>query len=111
MQLLHGDDRRGAADAGGADAHLLPQQGAGVGGVLPVALNLHRVVKIGRDLLTAAGITGQEAVPPHVARLTLNMKLPFVLVHNILLAIGLQYLSIIADFRSVCKIDKPEANL
>ena len=47
VQLLHGDHRRGAADAGGADAHLLPQKGSGIGGVLPVALYLHRVIKVG----------------------------------------------------------------
>lgn len=59
-----------------------PRTGSGIGGVLPVALYLHRVIKVGCDLLAAAGITGQETVAAHVAGLTFDMKLQLVFVHD-----------------------------
>ena len=106
VQLLHGDHRRGAADAGGADAHLLPQKGSGIGGVLPVALYLHRVIKVGCDLLAAAGITGQETVAAHVAGLTFDMKLQLVFVHDNPPCSDKKLFFIIPPFFHHCKIYK-----
>ena len=106
VQLLHGDHRRGAADAGGADAHLLPQKGSGIGGVLSVALYLHRVIKVGCDLLAAAGITGQETVAAHVAGLTFDMKLQLVFVHDNPPCSDKKLFFIIPPFFHHCKIYK-----
>ena len=75
VQLLHGDDGGGPADAGGADAHLLPQQGARPGGILPVGLHLGRIVEVGGDFFAAAGVSGQQAVPAHVPFAAFNMEL------------------------------------
>ena len=45
VQLLHGNGGRGSADAGGADADLLPQQGAGINVVLPVHSDMDGVIE------------------------------------------------------------------
>ncbi len=82
VEFLHSDNRRGTANACGTDTDLLPQEGAGVGRVLAVGLDLSGLVKIGRDFLTAAGVPGQKAVPPYVPFLTLNMKLKLVRLHG-----------------------------
>ena len=75
VQLLHGDGGRGAADAGGTDGDLLPQQGAGVDGVLPILGHEVRVVKQGGDFFAAAGVAGQDHIPAHVALHTVDVKL------------------------------------
>ena len=82
-KLLHGDDGRGAADTGGAHRNLFSQQLAGIGGIFPVGLYLHRVVKIGRDFFAAARVAGQDAVPAHVPRGAFDMKLLLMLVHGL----------------------------
>ena len=81
-QLLHGDDRRGAANAGGADADLLTQQGAGVNVVLPVHANVNRVVKVGGNGLASAGITGQKYIAAYVAFLAADVKLHSNVLHR-----------------------------
>ena len=80
-QLLHGDDGGGTADAGGANRDLLPQQGAGIGGILPVGLDLDGVVEIGRDLLAPARVSRQDTVAAHVPLFTLYMELQLMFLH------------------------------
>ena len=76
-QLLHGDGSGGPADAGGGDAHLLPQQRAGIGNILPVGHHVDGVFKIPGDLLAPPRVAGEQAVPSHVALLAVDVKLPF----------------------------------
>ena len=82
MQLLHGDRGRGAANARGADGDLLPQEGAGVDGELPVAGDKVCIVKQGGYGLASARITGKDAVTAHIAGLAVNMKLLFQFLHK-----------------------------
>ena len=82
VQLLHGDGSRGAADAGGADRHLFPQHRAGVDVELPVHADVHRVIKVRRDCLASARVTGQKYVPSHIALLAVNVKLHSDILHN-----------------------------
>ena len=82
VQLLHGDGGRRAADAGGADGDLLPQQGAGVDGVLPILGHEVCVVKQGGDFFAAAGVAGQDHIPAHVALHTVDMKLLLQFLHE-----------------------------
>ena len=74
-QLLHGDSGRGAADAGGHHAHLLPQEGAGVGGVLPVCLDMNGSLKVLGDGLAPPRVAGKDAVLAHLSGGTLDVKL------------------------------------
>ena len=74
-ELLQGDHRRRSPDARGADADLLPQQGAGIDVKLPVVGHMDGVVKIAGDDLTPAWVARQNAVPAHVPGGTLDMKL------------------------------------
>ena len=82
VQLLHGDGGRGAADAGGADGDLFAQQGAGVDGELAVAGHKLRVIKQRGNGLAPPGVSGEDAVAPHVALLAVNMKLFFQFLHK-----------------------------
>ena len=81
-QLLHGDGRRGAADAGGHHAHRLAQEGAGVGDVLPVGLDMHRVVEVFGDLPAPPRVPREDAVPAHLAGETLDVKLKLTRLHR-----------------------------
>ena len=80
-QLLHGNGGRGAADAGGANAHLLAQQRAGVDVVLPVHAYMDRIIEVGSDGLAPARIAGQEYIPAHVPFFTANVKLHTNILH------------------------------
>ena len=82
VQLLHGDGGGGAADAGGADGDLFPQQGAGIDGEFAVLGHKMGVVEQGRDLFAAAGVAGQDDVTAHVALHAVDMELFVQLLHS-----------------------------
>ena len=82
VQLLHGDGGRRAADARGADADLLPQQGAGIDIEFPVLGNVLRIVEQGSDGFAPARIAGQDHIFPHVPGDTMDMELFFKLLHG-----------------------------
>ena len=83
VQLLHGDGGGRPANAGGADGHLLPQQRAGVDGVLPVLRHEMGVVKQRGDLLAAARVAGQDHIAAYVALLAVDMVLFFQILHDL----------------------------
>ena len=87
VELLHGDGGRGAADAGGADADLLPQQRAGVDGELPVGHHKMGVIQQGGNFLTAARVAGGDDVAAYVALHTVEVELLFQLLHSQILLI------------------------
>ncbi len=103
-KLLHGDGSRRPADAGGTDADLLPQKGAGVNGVLPVGMDKVGVVKISGDLLTPARISRQDAVTSHVPFPALDMELQFVFLHHIHLIRNLhKFFEIQDQYITICR--------
>ena len=83
VELLHGNGRGGAADAGGAGGHLFAQECAGPDIVFPVAGHLLRIVKQGGNGGHPARIAGHDAVAAHVAGGAADMKLLFKLLHII----------------------------
>ena len=83
VQLLHGDGGGRPADAGGTDGHLLPQQRAGIDGVLPVLRHETGVVEQCGDLLAAARIAGQDHIAAHVALHTVDVILLFQILHGL----------------------------
>ena len=83
VQLLHGDGGRRAADAGGADGDLLPQQGAGVDGVLPVLGHLKCALSNRAAIFSQRpGSPGRMHIPAHVALHTVDMKLFLQFLHE-----------------------------
>ena len=82
-QLLHGNGRRRAADAGRADRNRNTVQRACPQRVLAVVGDLLRVIEILRDLLAPRRVTGQNDVPPDIALGDLNVHLSAVYQHTI----------------------------
>ena len=81
VQLLHGNGRRGPANAGGADRDLFPQESAGVDIILPVHAHVNRLVKPLRNGLTPPRIPRQQTIAAHVPRNTMNVKLSTSILH------------------------------
>ena len=80
-QFLHGDGGRRAADAGGADGHLLSQHSACVNIVLPVHADMYGVIKVACDGLAASRIAGEENIASHVAFVAVNVILHSDILH------------------------------
>ena len=81
-QLLHGDGRGRAADAGGADRNLLPKDGSGIDIVLPVHADMDRVLKMSGNGLAPSRVTGQEYIAAHIALGAVNVILFFRFLHS-----------------------------
>ena len=81
VELLHGNGRRGPANAGRADGDLLPQEGTSVNIIFPVHAHMNRLVKPLRNGLTPPRIPRQQTISAHVPRNTMNVKLPTSILH------------------------------
>ena len=103
-QLLHGNGRRGAADAGGAHGNLLPQERSGINVILPIHAYMNRIVKMLGNGLAAARVTGQEAVPPHIPFFTADVILHTNILHS--KPSFMDYAYIIAENLPICKKKK-----
>ena len=53
--------------------------------------DMDRVIKVGGDFLTAAGVSGQQDIAAHIPPGTLNMILFFRSLHRILQFSGIHY--------------------
>ena len=82
VELLHGDDGGGPADAGGAGGDFLALQRAGPDVELPVVRDLFGVVKQGGDGGDPARVAGQDAVAAHVAGDAADVVLSLQMLHT-----------------------------
>ena len=81
-QLFHGDGCRGAADSGGNHADRFTEKRTGIGDIFPIGFHVNRGIEQRGDGLTAAGITGKDAVVSYIAGGTMNMKLNGTILHK-----------------------------